>query len=247
MRFGAMVAKRAASVLEALVEASLPSVLVVGPGAHTAVIDSLVPAASCVLFDSSSTGVARTTELARVTSGRIDDLAFMSIRRWRDMAARFFDDPEHRGAILEIEKMVVRHARREDHAGASAEAELLVAWLGARLGWRADAATLRDARGRPVQVQIIEVARDNVLPGALVGLEITATLGNEVFLGRVVRESDGEHLSWELALGDTRSTRRFATPRRDDAELVERSIRSSLSAALLRETLEFARHWRAGE
>ena len=48
LRFGAMVSKRALSIVDALVEASLPSAIFVGPGAHAAVVDSLVDAAESV-------------------------------------------------------------------------------------------------------------------------------------------------------------------------------------------------------
>lgn len=244
LRMGAMVAKRASSILDALVESSLPSVLLMGPGAHAAVVDSLAPCSDFVLFDGSDTGLARACEIAKLAKGMLDDLAFVRIRRWRDMAARFFDAPEHRAAIAGIERVSLRHAKREDHAGASAEAELMLAWLGGRLGWKPESGKLFRADGHPLVIQIESIDRPNLFPGALVELELAAKLGDTPFLGRSVREEDGEHLSWELQVGDVHQTRRFSTPRRNDAELVERATRNTFGDGLIRETLEFARRWK---
>ncbi len=247
LSFGAMVAKRAASIIDALIESSLPTALVIGPGAHGSVVDALASSSECVILDSSDTGLARACEIVEEVPGRVDDLSFVRIRRWRDMTARFFDDPELRGALSSIEKIVLRHVRRHDHAGASAEAELLVAWMGARLGWKPNPAGLSDAAGHPIQIQIDEIERDNVTPGSLVALEVHATVDARPLVGRAVREDDGEHLSWELEAPDRpRVTRRFSTPRRDVSELVERAMRNTLGEGLVRETLEFARRWRAG-
>jgi glucose-6-phosphate dehydrogenase assembly protein OpcA len=244
LRMGAMVAKRASSILDALVEASLPSVLLMGPGAHAAVVDSLAPGSDFVLFDGSDTGLARACELAKLAQGTLDDLAFVRIRRWRDMAARFFDAPEHRAAIASIERVSLRHAKRADHEGASAEAELLLAWLGARLGWKPEGDKLLRADGHALVVEIEAIDRKSVLPGALVELEIAAKLDGVPFVGRSVREEDGEHLSWELRCGEVHHTRRFSTPRRNDAELIERATRNTFGDGSLRETLEFARRWK---
>jgi hypothetical protein len=244
LRMGAMVAKRASSILDALVEASLPSVLLMGPGAHAAVVDSLAPGSDFVLFDGSDTGLARACELAKLAKGRLDDLAFVRIRRWRDMAARFFDAPEHRAAIAGIERVLLRHAKRDDHPGASAEADLMLAWLGARLGWKTEGGKLLRADGQPLDIQIDSIDRPNLLPGALVELEIAARLGDQPFVGRALREKDGEHLSWALQIGDEHQSRRFSTPHREDAELIERATRNTYGDGLLRETLEFARCWR---
>jgi glucose-6-phosphate dehydrogenase assembly protein OpcA len=244
LRMGAMVAKRASSILDALVEASLPSVLLLGPGAHGALVDSLATGADFVLFDGSDTGLTRASELAKLARGSLDDLAFVRIRRWRDMAARFFDAPEHRGATAGIERVSLKHTKREDHAGASAEADLMLAWLGARLGWKTEDGKLLRADGHPLDIQIEALDRPNLLPGALVELELAARLEDQPFLGRAVREEDGEHLSWELHIGDQHHSRRFSTPRRNDAELIERATRNTYGDGLLRETLEFARRWK---
>lgn len=244
LSLGAMVAKRASSILDALVESSLPSVLLIGPGAHTAVVDSLTPGSDFVLFDGSDTGLARACDIAKAARGTLDDLAFVRIRRWRDMAARFFDAPEHRPAIDGIERISLRFAHRDDHAGASAEAELLVAWLGGRLGWKPEKGLLLRADGKPLTIDVQSVEHANVTPGGLVELELHSKLGPDPFVGHALREADGEHLSWELRIGSVRHTRSFSTPRRNDAELVERATRNTFGDGLIRETLEFARRWK---
>jgi glucose-6-phosphate dehydrogenase assembly protein OpcA len=245
LNMGALVAKRAASIVGALTEASLPSVLLVGPGAHAAVVDALVPGSDFVLFDGSDTGLARACEIAKQAPGNVDDLAFVRIRRWRDMAARFFDAPEHRAAIPGLTQVSIEFAKRDGHRGASAEAELIVAWLGARLGWKTDAERVLRPDGTPLAIDIRSVEHENVSPGGLVALELRSTLHDRPFVGSARREPDGEHLTWHLAVGDSRYARRFSTPRRNDAELVERATRNTLGDGLIRETLEFARRWKA--
>lgn len=59
------------------------------------------------------------------------DLAWMRLKPWRDMVARFFDDPGLREELFSIRRVDVT-------CGSQAEGLYLVGWLGSRLGWQAN-------------------------------------------------------------------------------------------------------------
>ncbi|MCC6897452.1 MAG: glucose-6-phosphate dehydrogenase assembly protein OpcA [Polyangiaceae bacterium] len=243
LRFGSMVGKRAASILDSLIESSLPTAVFAGPAASASILDALAGTAGALVIDSAELGVTRAAELAQRSSAQLHDLAFIRTRRWREMLARVFDDPALRPALGQVQRVRVEHAERADHRGASAEAELLVAWLAARLGWSPG---LCDATGRAVDVRIESQARGGVIPGCMLSVALEAQLPAGALWARVEREADGEHLSWTVESPPAPTQmRRFATPRRDDAELVERAIRSFQADQLLRETLAFAGRWKA--
>ncbi len=92
-------------------------------------VDSLVVDSSGTRNDS-----ATVLELANFLESRptvaLRDLAWMRLRPWQDMIARFFDDP----ALME-ELYFVRSLRIV--SGSDAEALYLAGWLGSRLGWTA--------------------------------------------------------------------------------------------------------------
>jgi glucose-6-phosphate dehydrogenase assembly protein OpcA len=239
LRFGTAAGKRAPSIVGSLVESSLPTVLYAGPGAPPAVLEALAHGSGAVVVDSAELGLARAAMLADTISAQVFDLAFVRTRRWREMLARVFDDPALLPALGAVRSLSVVHAARPDHAGASAEAELTLAWLGARLGWTP---AYEDASGRAIHVAIASEAHPELVPGCLLSVELLAELGGGALTARVQRDADGEHLSWEvIAPGHPPLVRRYATPRRDDAELVERAIRSFKPDHLLRDTFAFVR------
>lgn len=243
LRFGSMVGKRAGSILDSLVESSLPTAVFAGPGAPASILDALASSADVLVIDSAEVGVTRAAEIADGCRAQSHDLAFIRTRRWREMLARVFDDPALRPALARVRSLRVVHAERSDHRGASAEAELLVGWLATRLGWTPD---FRDGGGRPVGVDVSSDSRPGVIPGCLLSVELLADLPAGALRARVDRDADGEHLSWTVdSPGAPALVRRFATPRRDDAELVERAVRSFQADQLLREALSFCRTWKA--
>jgi glucose-6-phosphate dehydrogenase assembly protein OpcA len=242
LRFGSMVGKRAGSILDSLVESSLPTAVFAGPGAPAAILDALAKTADALVIDSAEVGVTRAAEIAESYGAQSHDLAFIRTRRWREMLARIFDEPALRPALARVRSLSVVHAERSDHRGASAEAELLVGWLAARLGWRP---AFTDAAGKSVQVDVSSAARPDVIPGCMLSVELIADLPAGALRARVDRDTDGEHLSWTVeSPAAPAQVRRFATPRRDDAELVERAVRSFQADQLLRETLAFCRSWK---
>lgn len=98
--------------------------------------DALVHLADSLVVDSSGTrnDNATVVELVRFLDSRrsvgIRDLAWMRLRPWQDMIARFFDDPTLREELYSVRSLQII-------SGSDAEALYLGGWLASRLGWTA--------------------------------------------------------------------------------------------------------------
>jgi glucose-6-phosphate dehydrogenase assembly protein OpcA len=76
------------------------------------------------------------------------DLAWMRLKPWRDMVARFFDDPGLREELFSIRKVSVA-------SGSDAEGLYLAGWLGSRLGWKPEhGRAFKDRNGKPVAFEL---------------------------------------------------------------------------------------------
>ncbi|MCC6214504.1 MAG: glucose-6-phosphate dehydrogenase assembly protein OpcA [Polyangiaceae bacterium] len=243
LRLGAAASKRAQSVVEALLAPRLPVALLVGPGAHASVVDQLAPHAGRVVLDSAQCGVARAAAVAELTPGRIEDLAFVRGRRWREMLARFFDDPSLVPALGAVRRLAIEHAATPERP-ASAEADLVLGWLGARLGWRVEGGALVASDGARPTIQRRPVARDDLVPGWLASIEIEAELPAGQVVGRAARDESSEVITWSLAAPwGALGPRRFLVPRREPAELAARAVSDPFGDTLAREALTLAAAW----
>ncbi len=98
--------------------------------------NALVEIADSLVVDSSGTrnDSATVVELTRFLSSRpnigLRDLAWMRLRPWQDMIARFFDDPRLREELYSVRSLRIV-------SGSAAEAVYLSGWLASRLGWKA--------------------------------------------------------------------------------------------------------------
>ncbi len=98
--------------------------------------NNLVDLADSLVVDSSGTRNDSTSviELAHFLSSRpsvnLRDLAWMRLRPWQDMIARFFDDPALMEELYSVRSLQIV-------SGSEAEALYLAGWLGSRLGWTA--------------------------------------------------------------------------------------------------------------
>lgn len=244
LHLGAMVAKRARSIIEALSESRLPGVLLLGPGAHAAVVDALAPGCTRVVFDSAHFGVSRSQRIAQLAPGHLEDLAFSRGRRWREMIARFFDDPALMPAAAGLRSLRIEHVACAREEGMGAEAELLLGWLGARLGWQATPGAIMHDRHR-VQVELHQRERSDRTLGWIESVALSARLGDGELVGQVSRDPDGEHLSWSLQTPDGNNyERHFSVPHRSQTELILRAVTSADGNDLIREALHFAAAWR---
>jgi Glucose-6-phosphate dehydrogenase subunit C-terminal domain/Glucose-6-phosphate dehydrogenase subunit N-terminal domain len=243
LRFGAVASKRARSVLDALTESRLPTIVYAGEGAAATVVDALAPESDRIVLDSALTGVERSARIASLSGAHLEDLAFLRVRRWREMLARFFDDARVLPAVERIRAVALRHTASE--RGGSAEAELLVGWLGSHLGWKSAGGSLSDKNGGSIRVTLQEVTRGDVVPGCLESVALTAELDAGQVVGRARLETDAEHLSWSLETpGSSGGERRFSIPRRSPEEALSRAI-SSIRPSGVRAALDFVASWRA--
>ncbi len=244
LKFGAMVAKRARSIVESLGESRLPGVLLLGPGAHAAAVDALSPGCTRIVLDSAYHGVARSQRIAELAQGHIEDLAFTRGRRWREMIARFFDDPALMPAAKDVRSVRIEHVACAREEGMGAEADLLLGWLGGRLGWQAArGAATHD--GRSIEVQLHQREQCDQLLGWIESVTLRAGLGDGELVGQISRDPDGQHLSWSLQLPDgSKHERRFSIPHRSETELALRAVTSVEGSELTREALRFAAAWR---
>jgi glucose-6-phosphate dehydrogenase assembly protein OpcA len=241
---GNLTPQRIRSILDALLEARLPMILYVGPAAPAAVVGAIAKTAAGVVLDSALHGVVRSAELCARSRARVHDLAFVRGRRWRELIARFFDDPRLTPALTAIRALEVEYVPANHSRWPSAEAELLVSWLATRLGWRSEMGELVDGSGNGIEVALS--ARDAAPVGCsqLMSVSLRAELGRGTVLAKVERRQDGEHLEWSVhAEGICDARQRLLAPRRSAEELAARAVSDVEFDPLAREALAFANAW----
>jgi glucose-6-phosphate dehydrogenase assembly protein OpcA len=240
---GRGMAERARSVVDALVQSRLPTVLYVGRGANPSAVDALAQVATRLVVDSAEHGVSRSHALARMTTAHLVDMAFLRGRRWREMLARFFDDPSLLPALRDVRSLEVTTFGPAAGHG-RADAELVIGWLGSRLGWTLESGAFLGPSGAGVDVQLQVSTEERAGGPVLSSVTLKAELDGAPLVGRVVREDD-EHLKWTLESGRAPALcRHFPVPRRDESELIVRAVSDVRSDAHTREALELARAFR---
>ncbi|HMJ11838.1 MAG TPA: OpcA/G6PD domain-containing protein [Polyangiaceae bacterium] len=241
---GSLTAQRLRSILDTLLDARLSTVLFVGPGAPAAVVGAIATSGTGVVLDSALYGVARSAEICARSSARFHDLAFIRVRRWRELVARFFDDPRLLPALRTVRALEIGYVPGSQCRWASAEAELLVAWLATRLGWRTEMGELWDASGVRVEVSFLPRESAQVSAGFLQSFALRAELSRGSVLAKIAREGDGEHLVWSLtADGLPDACQKFLVPHRTAADVATRAVSDVGFDPLAREALGFARAW----
>lgn len=110
----------------------------------------LVDLVDSLVVDSSGTrnDATTVTELASFLASRptvaLRDLAWMRLRPWQDIIARFFDDPALMEELYSVVSLCIV-------SGSDAESLYLAGWLGSRLGWTASGqGEFTDGKGAPI-------------------------------------------------------------------------------------------------
>ncbi|MGN6187983.1 MAG: glucose-6-phosphate dehydrogenase assembly protein OpcA [Conexibacter sp.] len=122
------------SLVHPLRVAGLPTVLWL-PGARTSrAQDPLATLAHALVLDSgAASGSALPAAFARAAAldvGRVRDVAWLRLRRWRRHVAARFEDPDALALLGGVERVELRSCRPQQ-----ASALLLAGWIAARAGW----------------------------------------------------------------------------------------------------------------
>jgi glucose-6-phosphate dehydrogenase assembly protein OpcA len=137
------------------------------------------------------------------------DLAWARLRPWRMLTAQFFDPPEDRVFLRNVESVnVAYHRQTENGRGGMSAALLLVGWLASRLGWTIGADQRRvqrdgidatfDDGGRSVKVQL------RTAHGSPMNLGGDAARG--VVSLRLKAARDGQSASYSIECGASDAT-----------------------------------------
>lgn len=237
LRFGAVAAARGASVLSALSLSEVPTIVELGKGAPATLADPLVRGADRVIVDSAHTSVLRIAEIARKTRAPIGDRAFVRTFSWRELAARFFDEaPGAERAIgrVEIDRTTAEHRD---------PAALLLGWLASRLGWRFESdRQARDAQGMPVEI-IVGAPRDQDLPpGELAALRLTAAIDDRPLFCACERKRGERVVRWSMS-GPRGAVHDHAIGHRDENWVLLKAIDSPEADAVYRAAILAAAEW----
>jgi glucose-6-phosphate dehydrogenase assembly protein OpcA len=159
--------------------------------------NALVDLADSLVIDSSGTRNDNATviELVRFLSSRplvgLRDLAWMRLRPWQDMIARFFDDPRLREELYSVRTLQIV-------SGSDAEALYLGGWLASRLGWTASGHdAFSDQSGNTIPFTTERAGRIRRVRSVQLTTETTtynATV-SDADAGLVVVEARGENAS----------------------------------------------------
>lgn len=244
LSMGASTAKRIRSILVPLLEAQLPTVLYVGLGAPASVVGAIARTADRIVLDSALYGLSRSAQLAANTDACVHDLAFTRVRHFREMLARFFDDPRLLPALSAIRSLEVSYVPTPDAAWPSAQAELLISWLGVTLGWQAELGELFEASGLQLDVTLTPCSRREAEAGSLETLTLEAELDEAPVVARIERADDGSHLLCSLdAFGEARPSHQFLVRHRRLEELVTHAVSDVVTDPLVGRVLRFAHDW----
>jgi glucose-6-phosphate dehydrogenase assembly protein OpcA len=232
------------SVAATLAVHDLPTVLWCpgSPGFAGPDLAGLSDLADLVVVDSAEFG-GQPEELAAVarvveawSGGRIlADLNWNRLTDWREVIAQFFDSPTTLPLLEQIRRVELRVAAPDGvHAAGSAQALLMAAWLGSRLGWRCTGARRSTPDGIAIVMQCgseaVEVQLGASVQGAGSALALRAVeieAGAEASMSRFVLTASESTVDGtatvEICEGES-SSRCFVFPERDEAELLGEEI-----------------------
>jgi glucose-6-phosphate dehydrogenase assembly protein OpcA len=256
LQMGGALSARVASCVDALCMSDVPTTLV-WPGRVRVEDPTFVPLAAAshrVVLEAtgSLSSVANVVRWAKARPAGerpgIAELAWTRLAPWQELCARMFDDPRVRGLANAVTRVRVVQALA---AGGSLgpEGALMLGWLATRLGWKASSLAgklrLLRADGATIRAQLEADPASPAPRGALLAVEIEASLGAAVLRGEVARArgNDGAG-TWRLDVttaGETRRTeQRVRTFGDDPSRTLERTLRRPLHDDALAESVAWA-------
>jgi glucose-6-phosphate dehydrogenase assembly protein OpcA len=149
----------------------------------------------------------------------LSDVNWSRLTAWRALIAGFYDVPEYRPLLKQIERVTIEYAPPADNAAAiSTRALLLGGWIASRLGWQLNkAATIRNdksarfefnAGGRTAQIEFRHTERA-IEPGHLALVTITNAGDCDTTCAFSVRRSaDGTRIETGVTLDEEKRPKR---------------------------------------
>ncbi|MFO0757925.1 MAG: OpcA/G6PD domain-containing protein [Byssovorax sp.] len=239
LRFGAMAAARAPSVLTALAIPEVPTIVEVARGAPSVLVDPLLLRCDRIIVDSADVGVARVAEIAARSNKPIGDRAFVRTFSWRELCARFFDD------AIDATRAVKRVTITRTVQGKNDPAGLFLGWLAARLGWRfqgRDAAV--DRRGSAVAIEVVEEPPSGEIgAGEIRAVRIEAELGGAPLELSCARYPDEPHTVRWARRGALSDEHDHALGFRDEAWVLLKCIDATEGDRVYREAVVAGAEW----
>ena len=259
--------ERVPSIVISLLVADVPTVVLWKKGVEeaNAVLTGILSITDRMLIDSSEEHRPETTllTLARmvsVESGRgshpspgscvtFCDLAWTHLTVWRLLLAQMFHPPEMRPLLDKIATVHIEYTATSSprHSGCS-QSLLLVAWLAARLQWKANAGLPAARHGhytfivraatqsqRDITLSIDQVDATGVCPGGMTSIAVTTTSGRRLALDR---REDQEAIRSVTEHNGTKEEAIVATMRREtESDLVTRELEVMERDAVYEETM----------
>ena len=148
--------------------------------------DRMVVGADLVVVNSGEMDLRDLQKLSSIqarSQGRfaVADLTWIRLRTLQDLVARFFDDPEGRACLPELERVIIEVAPRPGEKDAtSTQAGLMFGWIAAVLGLSPESVQWKrgdgwaEARLGKVLARFEQKARNDVRPGVITRLVMEA-------------------------------------------------------------------------
>ncbi len=210
------------------------------------VLRELLAVADRLVIDSANfeDSLAELGALNRILEGRepeeilVSDINWERLTPWRASLANFYDVPNYRAALDDVNLVRIEYAGQEQSLGSSlkmpAQPLLVAGWLASRLNWRLRKRTedlpgpptllqfVRESRGIAVELNPVVVPAVN--PGRVVRIELKS-LGIEPATFIVGRSDDGLYLESLAQIGlQPCPARRVPFESRSTAELLSREM-----------------------
>jgi hypothetical protein len=242
---GAVTAKRAASILGTLAISELPTVVLPLAGAQPLLADQLVATADRWIVDTRSTPIARVAQIAASARGYVADLGWAEMFPWRDLTARFFDDPSLLPMLSSIERVEVLHAPRPD-GGTPPDVRLYLGWLASRLGWRLGGPDRAHAGERDVLLSIASEKGATHGAGSIRAVTLEGPIDGRRVRVHVAREAGAGGFEWRVERdGAAPSQHSFRLTVRDELWLLTHCIDASEPDRVLRAAIAAGAGWRS--
>ncbi len=142
------------------------------------------------------------------------DLNWSRLTAWRALTAGFYDVPEYRPLLSEINRVTIEYAPLSGEA-IPARASILAGWLASRLHWDSGAVKRENgntvfemgSNGRPVTLTLAATNNAEIQAGHLASVTI-GSAADAAALFTVTRSDDGKRIETRVSLGEKRRVQR---------------------------------------